>query len=52
MSVEKLFTGDQRCEAILNHVMAILYSEAEGMPIPTVIGVLELAKKRVMDEAE
>ncbi len=49
-SVVKLFEGDQRCEAIVKHIMDLLYKEAAGMPMPTILGMLELAKIQIMEE--
>ena len=47
MTVEKLFIGDPRCEALLEAVLSVLYERGDGMPIPAVLGVLELAKDSV-----
>lgn len=51
-NVKKLFEGDMRCEAMVEHIIDLLYEEAYGMPIPTIIGILELTKLRIIKEAE
>lgn len=52
MSVTKLFEGDQRCESLLDAVLATLYERGKGLPIPSVLGVLELAKQQIIEDAK
>lgn len=52
MSVEKLFEGDQRCEVLLEAVLTTVYERGKGLPIPSVIGILELAKLSIIKDAE
>lgn len=51
-NIQRLFEGDPRCEIIVEHVIDLLYERARGMPIPSIIGVLELVKLQIIKEAE
>lgn len=37
-----------RSEALYDKIMNLLYDEYEGLPVPTVVGVLEIAKRDVL----
>ena len=50
MAVENLFQGDERCETLCQEVLKVVYERGEGLPLPSVIGVLEIVKKEIMDE--
>ena len=50
--IEKLFNGDKRCENILEHIMDLLHKEADGMPIPAILGILELTKVEILKELD
>lgn len=50
-NVEKLFEGDPRAEVVLDALLELLYERADGMPIPQVLGVLELAKHTIIQQA-
>ena len=51
-NTEQLFEGDKRCEVIIEHIIDLLYEEARGMPIPTILGILDLTHRRIIQEAE
>jgi len=40
----KLYSGDQRCARLLEALEVTILEKATGMPIPSIIGCLELMK--------
>lgn len=52
MSVEKLFDGDQRLESLAQFLIKEIYERAHGLPIPSVVGVLEIVKQRIMKDSD
>jgi hypothetical protein len=52
MKVINLFDGDQRYEVLLQSLESTLYERGEGLPIPAIIGVLEILKKKLLEENE
>jgi len=52
MSVEKLAGGgDLRAATLLESLEDVIYERGKGMPIPTIIGVLEILKIDLMKKA-
>jgi hypothetical protein len=51
MTVERLFNGEKRYETILDAILEIVYERGEGLPIPTIIGILELCKCQIINKA-
>ena len=51
-SVELLFEGDKRCEALLGAIKSTVYERGLGLPLPSVVGVLELAKIEILKEQD
>lgn len=49
-NVEHLFDGDMRCETLLQAVKALIYERGVGIPVPTIIGILEILKLDLRDE--
>lgn len=49
MAIIKLFEGDQRYESLLQSLETTLYERGEGLPIPVILGVLEILKAKIMD---
>lgn len=47
-NIEKLFVGDPRLESITDEVLEVIYNRCNGMPIPTVLGILDIAKVEIM----
>ena len=52
MVVEKLFEGDERMETLLQSVKEEIYKRGVGIPIPSIIGVLEIIKMEILKEQE
>lgn len=50
MQVVKLFEGDQRHETVVQAVKAALYERCEGMPMASVLGILEIVKIEITKE--
>ena len=48
--VNKLFEGDPRCEQLLNALEELIYERGGGVPIPLIIGVLELLKLKILED--
>lgn len=52
MSVETLAGGgDLRAATLLESLQEVMHERGKGMPIPTIIGVLELLKFDLMKKA-
>ena len=49
-NVHKMFSGDPRCETLLDAIMDVLYFRGNSLSIPAIIGVLELAKIAVLED--
>lgn len=52
MRVEKLYRGDKHADAIHDAIWNVLVERALEMPIPTILGVLDLIKDKVKDNAK
>lgn len=52
MPIEQLFIGDPRCEVLLDALREVMYERGKGLPIPSVLGVLEILKDEVKDNAK
>lgn len=50
-NVEKLYEGDQRLQSLTDAIVDVLHERGEGLPIPSIIGSLEIAKQYIMTEA-
>lgn len=46
--VEPLFIGDMRCDTLFKAVREVLYERGNGLPVPSVLGVLDLLKHDVI----
>ncbi len=49
--VVKLFPGDKAAETLTMAILELLYDRGDGMPIPTILGVLEIVKDVVKASA-
>ena len=47
-----LYAGDERLETLLQALRVEIYDRCEGVPIPSIIGVLEILKKEIIEESE
>lgn len=50
--VMKLFSGDQRLETLFDAVMETLYERGKGLPLPSVLGVLDLVRDQIKEDAK
>jgi len=50
--VTKLFAGDARNVALLDQLFETIKEYGGGLPIPSIIGCLELVKMQVLTEEE
>lgn len=50
-NIEQLFYGDPRLESICDEILEVLYRRANGVSIPAVVGILELAKQQIINDA-
>jgi hypothetical protein len=48
--VTKLHEGDPRCEALLQALKKEIYARCQGMPVPSIIGTLEILKLDILEE--
>jgi hypothetical protein len=48
--IENLYEGDERMESLLQALKAEIYDRTEGVPIPSIIGVLEILKLEIIKE--
>lgn len=49
-NIIKLSEGDLRCESLLEALKAVVYERGVDMPIPSIIGILELLKFEIIKE--
>ncbi len=53
MIIKELFNGaDMRCEELLKAMEAIIYERGEGIPIPSIIGTIEILKSKIMEDSK
>ena len=52
MKVEALYRGDKHADAIHDAIWDVLVERATEMPIPTILGVLDLIKDKVKEHAK
>ena len=45
-----LHSGDKRCSALFEALHDVLHERCEGMPMPAIVGVLELLKIEVIND--
>lgn len=51
MSIVNLFGGaDLRCEELRKAIKEAIYERGMGMPIPSIIGVIEIVKNEIYQE--
>lgn len=50
LNVESLHGGDERMESLLQALKAEIYERSEGVPVPSIIGVLEILKLEIIKE--
>jgi hypothetical protein len=48
--MDKIFEGDQRLETLLQALKEEIYERGEGIPVPAIVGVLELLKLEIIEE--
>lgn len=51
LSIIPLFEGDQRCEALYDSLVKELYSRGKDIPVPSILGLLEMLKIQVVEDA-
>lgn len=49
--VTDLFQGDPRCEQLLTALQQVLDERGTGLPIPAVLGTIDILKEVVMQDA-
>lgn len=49
MKVTELFEGDPRCASLLEAVLDTVYERGDKLPLPSVLGVLEMAKLLILE---
>ena len=49
-NVEKLFDGDQRAGTLVIALEDVIYERAQGLPIATIVGVLDILKFKFLNE--
>jgi hypothetical protein len=47
--IVKLYIGDKKAETLLDAVLDTVYERGDGMPIPTILGVLDLVKIHIIN---
>ena len=51
MTIEHIFGGaDLRCDELRKSIKELIYERGDGMPIPSIIGVLEILKLEIYEE--
>lgn len=51
MTVKHIFGGaDLRCEELRKAVKELIYERGSGIPVPSIIGVLEIIKLEIYEE--
>lgn len=51
-NIQDLFCGaDPRCEALLHSLKQTTYERGEGLPIPSILGVIDILKDLIKQEA-
>ena len=51
-TIKKLHVGDPRCEQLLNAILEIVYDRGCMMPIPSILGVIDLVKIEIIKDME
>lgn len=51
-NIHNLFVGDPRAVALLEAITSVVYERGVDMPIPTILGVIELVKIQIINEAK
>lgn len=46
-NVIKLFDGDPRAQELFDELVDFIYEHARGMPIPLLLGILDLVKAEI-----
>mgnify|MGYP001809780850 CR=1 FL=1 len=49
--VISLHYGDKRCATLFEALHDVLHERGEGIPVPAIVGVLELLKVQVISDA-
>jgi hypothetical protein len=50
--VVNLFAGDTRCVRLIDQLFEAIKDSAVGLPIPSIIGCLELVKMQVLTDED
>lgn len=51
-NIEPLYFGDIRLDNICNSIKEILYERCEGMPLPTVLGLLKCVEIEILKDMD
>lgn len=49
-NIVKLFEGDMRCENLLLALEKLTYEQGDGMPLPLIIGTIDLLKDKIIED--
>ena len=52
VKIEKLFEGDPRLQSLTDAIKELIYERGVGLPVPAIIGVIEMVKLEILDEAK
>ena len=52
MTTIKLFQGDMRCETLFQALKDVIYERGDSLPVPSIVGVIELVKLEIIQEQE
>lgn len=53
MTIEHLFNGaDMRCEELLKAIEVVIYERGDSLPIPSIVGTIEILKLKIMKDTE
>jgi len=50
MTITKLHQGEERCETLLQALKEVVYERGVGLPMPLIIGTIELLKLDIYEE--
>jgi|GEM_PF-4173161 len=49
-NVVKLAEGDPRCGTLAEAILELIYERTEGMPFPSILGVLRIVEHKLFEE--
>ena len=50
--VVSLHTGDQRLQTLLDALAEVLYERGQGLPLPSILGIIRLLEHEVIENAK